>query len=672
MTAFANGRWRIHDRATSPALLETPATVFRSIRPAVLLALVVAVACTDQPTEPTEAPEALQGVLAPPPAPPSVLSGDLAANEGGPSHVDLGDYESPVYSKVTVSGLLGYQGAGGYLPGTGQIDASGVVIQNQCDLIVVARAATGIIGGANTCPSQPRQIDSYVKYSIVNGHVDAYRTTGPPGSCWKYPAPCIHFTGSQSIKVEPQEGNIILTKSKDSVAAGGGIIITAKGVWAENNTTLVPMTVRQWTWEGSGKEVGGGHTKVCAAYSTNQCTVQVYQSGRVVLEALVNGKVKTASVEIAVIGGDTLPLPPPPDTMPHEPPDDSLPGGCGSGCCGGPMPTGVQLAGCQPPPDSLVIQVAISRPTAPPLLTRYYFDAIAQTHFSMGTGSRVDIDAPRPDVQTVTATAHWKHSGLPAAGVNLQISTEPIERSGGHIHTNGIARPVGSFFLPTENAQVRGGGLHRGHIDLTTDAEGQVTVTYRSSGIGGIEWVKASTQSDPAAVPRDSVGAVWRVPGLVELLPSPGDLYRFKPQFASNPTMRHGDNNRWLQSHFGDSLQFVFGEFFAEGGVIDDPESGGAFFITDIGLEFGGLNDVGANGEWQSPHMTHRTGLDIDIRSARDEDGSAVQVFSADDQSILHDVCYGTEELKWHPVIRCSFEPPPNGNPKHLHIEGWP
>ena len=287
--------------------------MFRSIRPAVLLVLVVAVACTDQPTEPIDAPLALQDVLAPPPAPATELSGELAANEGGPSHIDLGDYESPVYSKVTVSGLLSYQGAGGYLPGSGQIDASGVVIQNQCDLIVVVRSATGIIGGANTCPSQPRQIDSYVKFSIVNGHVDAYRTTGPPGSCWKYAAPCIHFSGSQSIKVEPQEGALILTPSKTFVAPGTMITVTAKGVWAEDSTTPVPMAGRQWSWEGSGREVGGGHTKVCAAVDGFKCFVPVYQSGHVVLEALVNGKVKTQRVWIRVEGGDSVP----PDSLPH-------------------------------------------------------------------------------------------------------------------------------------------------------------------------------------------------------------------------------------------------------------------------------------------------------------------------------------------------------------------
>ncbi|HVX89476.1 MAG TPA: hypothetical protein VG940_11145, partial [Gemmatimonadales bacterium] len=115
-------------------------------RRTILVVILGLAACFgDQPTEPVYEAEGASFLAAPPPppAPPTVLTGELAANEGGPSQVDLGDYETPVYSKVTVSGLLGYQGAGGYLPGTGQVDAAGVVIQNQCDLSVVIRSATG-------------------------------------------------------------------------------------------------------------------------------------------------------------------------------------------------------------------------------------------------------------------------------------------------------------------------------------------------------------------------------------------------------------------------------------------------------------------------------------------------------------------------------------------------
>lgn len=635
--------------------------MFRSVRPAVLLVLAVAVACTDQPTEPTESSEPIGGLratLAPPPAPPTLLSGDLAANEGGPSQVDLGDYESPVYSKVTVSGLLGYQGAGGYLPGTGQIDASGVVIQNQCDLIVVVRSATGIIGGANTCPSQPRQIDSYVKYALVNGHVDAYRTTGPPGSCWKYPVPCIHFTGSQSITVEPQEGNIILTPSKTSVAAGGGIIITAKGVWAENNTTVVPMTVRQWTWEGSGTEVGGGHTKVCAAYAANQCTVQVYQSGTVTLEALVNGKVKTKSVQIAVIGGDTLPLPPPPDTIPHEPPGDSGGDGDGGGDGGG-------GGGCSGPDcgDSLVVDLNISRQLVLPVLSRRRFDAVTQQTFRIDTltGARTNFPSEeRLDTLTVTAVVRRASNGEPVPGVTLKAEAEPIDSSGGHIHTGHVPRPEGSFYPNGENAQATGPGAHRRTLTLVTDSLGMASATYRTSGVGGLERLVATITAGGRGTP-DTAVVVVRVHGLVEMAGSMNERYVFNEQDPNVSTQQHGNNNRWIQPAFRDSVLEIFDDFFQLGGTVSDPGADDRFVITDVGLEYGGLYDFDRATEWGSPHMTHRIGNDMDIRSRN---------LSAAQEAILTRACRtnaSTRPPRTAPrVFRCTFETAP----LHLHVEG--
>lgn len=272
-----------------------------------LAALGLAACMADTPTEPTITAEgeglAFLAAPPPPPAPPTVLSGDLDGANGFPGLVSLGVYESPVYSKVTVSGLLDYHGQGGYLAGDGQIDAAGFFIPNQCSLIVRVRAGTGVIGGPVSCPNQPRQIGNYTNYAVVNGPVDFYRTAGPPGSCWKYAPPCITITGSQTVTIEPVEGQLVLTPNKTLVAPGGGITVLAKGVWADSNAVLVPMSVREWRWEGKGAEVGGGHTKVCAVYNPNQCVVQVYQSGNVVLEALVNGKVKTGKVWVAVIGG---------------------------------------------------------------------------------------------------------------------------------------------------------------------------------------------------------------------------------------------------------------------------------------------------------------------------------------------------------------------------------
>jgi len=162
--------------------------VFRSIRPAVLLALVVAVACTDQPTEPTEAPLALQGVVAPPPAPTSTLTGTLGGGTGLGVQTELGFWESPVYATVTVDGALGYSGRqDGYLPGTGEIDGAGILVQSQCYLTVYLSFSTGPSGGtspiAPTCWYPARNQGSYSRRMTLQGRVWTYRTAGPGSTC---------------------------------------------------------------------------------------------------------------------------------------------------------------------------------------------------------------------------------------------------------------------------------------------------------------------------------------------------------------------------------------------------------------------------------------------------------------------------------------------------------
>lgn len=652
-------------------------------RRVVLLTIICLAACAgDQPTEPSWGGEfaSLLAAPPPPPAPPTTLTGELGGGTGIGVSSELGYWESAVYATVTVDGTLGFSGRpDGYLPGTGQIDAAGILVQNQCDLTVYVGFATGTVAQSTTvsptCYYPARNIGSYSRRMTLQGRVYTYRTAGPPLSCYKGITPCVSYAGTQNVTVTPEEGSIVLTANQTVVAPGGGITINAKGVWSTDGVTGVPFTVREWRWQGSGSELGGGHTKVCAVYNPNQCIVQVYQSGSVVLEALVNGVVKTEKVWIAVVGGDTLP--PPVDTIPADTiptdtiPTDTIPGGGGG--CGSTAPSGPQLA-CEPDPDSLIVQVTLSRSTMLPLLTRRYFDAVNQTHFTKSSsGTRTDVDGARPDTVTVRIAVRRKQTGEPAQNISVRVTGVPVEGSGGHIHTTGVPRPTGTFYLRTENTQTKYGGSHRGERALVTGEDGTVEVIYRSSGLGGLEWIIGQIESaEPASTPRDSARLELRVPGLVELEVSGQDLYRFKPQVPSVPSMRHGNNNRWLQSSFRTALIGVFNWYYSSGGLINDPESGGSFYITDIGLAYGGLNDVGSTSEWQSPHMTHRTGLDMDIRSVRTDGGVPVSVFTEFDKSLLFEACYGTEDMPGQRVKRCSFEPPPEGNYPHLHIEGWP
>ncbi|HVX89529.1 MAG TPA: hypothetical protein VG940_11410, partial [Gemmatimonadales bacterium] len=424
------------------------------------------------------------------------------------------------------------------------------------------------------------------------------------------------------------------------------------------NTTLVPMTVRAWTWEGSGPEVGGGHTKVCAAYNTNQCTVQVYQSGRVVLEALVNGKVKTQSVEIAVVGGDTLPLPPV-DTIPTDTiPTDTIPGGGGGGGgCGG----AGSSSDCGGGPDSSVVHVIASRPEMLPLVTGMSFDANLQQNYTGGFSGlpRHFEEAGRPDTTWLEITVRQRKDGTSPAGAQIQLTMTPLEESGGHIHTQGLARPTGSFYRSSAASQRTGPGSDRGTITLTTDSSGKVKVLYRTSGLAGVEIIEVKTVDAQHPAKPDTVRLTLRVPGLVEMDSMHQDRYVFKPQDPSKPAQQHGNNNRWVLPAFRDSVLEVFDGFWLNSGMVVDDSSYDHLYITDAGLPWGGLFDYHGDSEWSSPHQTHRIGNDLDLRSSS---------LSAGARAILQRECRargaklptGTTNR----VDRCT----PEGD--HIHIEG--
>jgi hypothetical protein len=187
--------------------------IFATRRLALFIGLGLAACMADLPTEPSGEGAGLQMALPPVPAPPEELTGDLTGADGFGGLIELGVYEAPVLSRITVTGLLSYQGTGsGYLAGSGQIDAAGFFIPNQCSLIVKVRQvnASGgqVVGGPVNCPSQPTQQGSYENYAVVNGVVSAYQTAGPPGSCWKTAPPCITITGSRSVTVEPLDADL--------------------------------------------------------------------------------------------------------------------------------------------------------------------------------------------------------------------------------------------------------------------------------------------------------------------------------------------------------------------------------------------------------------------------------------------------------------------------------
>jgi hypothetical protein len=560
-------------------------------RRGLFLALLSLAACTaDLPTEPSREGPSLQLALPPIPAPPEELTGDLTGGDGFGGLIELGVYASPVLSRITVTGLLTYQGTGsGYLAGNGQIDAAGFFIPNQCSLIVKVRQvnASGgqVIGGPVNCPAHPTQQGSYENYAVVNGSVSAYQTAGPPGSCWRTAPPCISISGSRSVSVEPLDAELVLTPNKVVVAAGGGIVVTAKAALGDPvaGNPAVPFTFRTWSWEGQGPEVGGGHTKVCAAYNTNQCTVQMYQSGNLVGTAIVNGRLKEQRVFLAVVGGDSVPTPPD-DSLPEDPPGDSLPGGGGGGGGGGGCSTlmatlGVDSVPCEDPQEPEAPAPTISLMPELGFFSNVLPGALNKTWGAPNSLYWVQL------ADTTVLVIQVDSAGSPLKGRSVTVALSAVDSSGtgsdaayGHFHQGTGSKPIGSYSAPH---------------GLTTDSTGQIKIVFRSSAVSGPVRVRVEASS---SVKTELVLAVG-IPNLQELVERSSS--RLIGSTASHP------NNHFVTARMAAKLDSLADTLFVLYGVRSE--------YNDASLGGGGKFDL--NEGWSGDHVEHRLGRDVDFRT---------------------------------------------------------
>jgi hypothetical protein len=641
-----------------------------------LLAMIGLASCTaDLPTAPSEDGMALQVALPPPPAPPTAVSATLGGGDGRFVNTDLGYWESAVYAKITFSGLLNYSGRpDGYLPGEGQLDASGVLAQNQCHLIlaVKAMAPTGgtTVTAAPTCWYPARQVGSYVRHATIRGQLTLERWPGPPLSCYKGVTPCVSYTGSQSVTVEPVPGRLILTANKDSAQPRGGLTVFAAGVSAENPAQGVPMTLREWRWEGQGPIVGASYPSiVCVQYQTNACLVQVTQSGHVVLEAIVNGVVKTERIWIRVLGGDTIPNPPvdtlPTDTIPTDTlPTDTIPGG---GCAPGMLPVGLASA-CEPPKTPIRIP-SISSVNGNTILLPVMANLFnARTQGATIKGARnTRVPAERSDVLLLEVELRADTGGF--IGGPVWVISSPVNGSGGHAHTtqqaSTVPRPRGTFFTAdADAAELRDstGGV-RDSILVSVPDSGRFRLRYRTSGIGGNEWVTVRAVGDSAAR-RDSLILLVSWPALIPM-PRTGTAY----SFVDSDNHTGGDD--YNAPGVGQLLDSILAAYKAKHD--SDPQAypmtGSEFTVDAASLRNGGLYDIAwtTADTWKFPHEQHRDGLDIDVNNA------AVEAAPGTMQEVCGSFFYtisGTERLRvycqlHHNHFHVFFGPRrPSGSPR--------
>ena len=184
--------------------------------------------------------------------------------------------------------------------------------------------------------------------------------------------------------------------------------------------------------------------------------------------------------------------------------------------------------------------------------------------------------------------------------------------SGGHDH-NDPPLPL------TQQGTFYGQGQSGNPLILKTDMSGRAVVdSLVASQIAGTYIVTASLAA--ASAIRDTVNLVVAVPGL-ELLPEGQNYVKVggtcehhgpsDKSLADVPAnCRTPDNNHWIQAEAADSLQRAAGAFRSA----EWNRGREVMRMNDISLPFGGLFDI--DGNWRSPHGSHRTGKDVDIENA--------------------------------------------------------
>ena len=177
----------------------------------------------------------------------------------------------------------------------------------------------------------------------------------------------------------------------------------------------------------------------------------------------------------------------------------------------------------------------------------------------------------------------------------LSFTVDVTANSGGHEH-HSDARPKGTL----------------NGVQGTTDANGEVKVTFKAPEFAGIHTVKAICASCSGSPATKEVKV--RVPDLLPISPSP-------PQNADGSYIyaltsvdkihegsgRYHKNQYWLTDESRKSLRSLIDSFRDLGW--------GTVALNDASMYWGGRYDI--SGNWGGSHQGHREGGEIDISFVR-------------------------------------------------------
>ena len=223
-----------------------------------------------------------------------------------------------------------------------------------------------------------------------------------------------------------------------------------------------------------------------------------------------------------------------------------------------------------------------------------YCSNSSHLHLSLN-GSTGIRPAGTGGASTVILTAKVTESGTPKAGVAVSFSGDVTPNSGGHEHHD-VDRPKGSL------SGTQG----------TTDANGEVKLTFTAPEVAGIHTVKATcaTCSNSPVAKEIQV----KVPDLLPISPNPPQNTDGSYVYALTSVDkihagegRHHKNQYYLTAQARQNLRTLIDSFSAA--------DWGTVALNDASLYWGGRYDI--KGNWGGPHQGHRDGREIDISFTR-------------------------------------------------------
>jgi hypothetical protein len=211
------------------------------------------------------------------------------------------------------------------------------------------------------------------------------------------------------------------------------------------------------------------------------------------------------------------------------------------------------------------------------------------------SGARV-IDFSKVRATKITVTVKQNEEPLPNHPIKLQ--SIPVAYSGGHDHNSD--RRKGSFVAAD-------GTEATGETTLKSDSNGIVEVTYKSSGIAGIETIEASSAESPDI--KASADVILKIDGLMSM-PVPSDNLPYSSYYLVGSYGEPGVSSMHRNNHYGTWGTVNALVQIANGFNRRFP--GNPLYYNDMSLPWGGPFDIYNN--WRNPHLGHREGKNADIR----------------------------------------------------------